>query len=134
MATAQWWIEPTADLWPDLADALRIDVVDLDAVDTARDQVRLTWATTVRILDAEAVRSLARDTCTDPAGHADIDRSFAPRGITPPTRPHRSPVPCTRGLVAPCCAEAGMPVARRVGTAPGGLWARIRAWPRSTAM
>lgn len=63
---------------PDLLEALRIDEVELDATDTAPDRVRLTWSVAVRIVDAEAVRALARTTCGDDAAAlVEIDRSFA---------------------------------------------------------
>ncbi len=77
-AAAQWWIEPTQGLWPQLAESLRVDAVDLDGTGTGPNQVRLSWAVTVRILDPDALRAAAaRAAGTDPAARTEIETSFA---------------------------------------------------------
>ncbi|HVL86342.1 MAG TPA: hypothetical protein VM367_18905 [Pseudonocardia sp.] len=60
-AAVRWWIEPTEGLWPQLAEALRIEAVDLDANDEGPRQVRVVWAVTVRIADVHLVRRHARN-------------------------------------------------------------------------
>ena len=42
--------------WPQLAEALRLDAVDLDATDESPRQVRACWSVTVTITDQQALR------------------------------------------------------------------------------
>ncbi len=60
-AAVRWWIEPTEGLWPQLAEALRIDAVALDATDEGPRHVRVEWAVTVRIADVHPVRQHAHN-------------------------------------------------------------------------
>ena len=78
-AAVQWCLEPTEGLWPLLEDALRIDHVEIATTDEGPGRVLATWTVTVRIIDANALRELARSACVadDHAAHAEIDASFA---------------------------------------------------------
>lgn len=58
-AAVRWWIDPTAGTWPELAEALRLDAVDLDATDETPRQVRASWSVTVTITDLDVLRTLA---------------------------------------------------------------------------
>jgi hypothetical protein len=49
-AAVRWWIEPTG-IWPQPADTLRLDAVDLDAADKGAQLVRARWRVTVTITD-----------------------------------------------------------------------------------
>ena len=49
-AAVRWWIDPTTGIWPELAEALRIDVVDIDATDETTRRVRAHWSVTVTII------------------------------------------------------------------------------------
>ena len=69
-AAVRWWVEPTTGVWPQLADALRLDAVYLDATDESPRQVRARWSVTVTITD---VRLLRRQVC----GHDRPDETFA---------------------------------------------------------
>ncbi len=68
-AAVRWWTEPTTGTWPQLAEALRLDVVDLDATDTSPRQVRARWSVTVTITDIDLLRTQA-------PGQGDADETF----------------------------------------------------------
>jgi hypothetical protein len=68
-AAVRWWIEPTTGTWPQLAEALRLDVVDLDATDESPRQVRARWSVTVTITDIDFLRRHA-------AGPVDPNETF----------------------------------------------------------
>ena len=70
-SAVQWWIEPTAGVWPELAEALRVDAVDLEATDAGPGRVRATWSVAVTISDVRELRSHNRP----PTGTG--DESFA---------------------------------------------------------
>jgi hypothetical protein len=55
-AAVRWWIEPTTGIWPQLAEALRLDAVDLDATDESPQRVRARWSVTVTIADIHLLR------------------------------------------------------------------------------
>lgn len=55
-AAVRWRVEPTTGVWPQLAEALRLEAVDLDATDEGPRLVRVRWAVTVRIADAHLLR------------------------------------------------------------------------------
>jgi hypothetical protein len=55
-AAIRWWVEPTTGVWPQLAEALQLEAVDLDATDEGPRRVRARWAVTVRITDAHLLR------------------------------------------------------------------------------
>ena len=55
-AAVRWWIEPTTGTWPQLAEAVRLDAVDLDATDESLRQVRARWSVTVMITDIQLLR------------------------------------------------------------------------------
>jgi hypothetical protein len=50
-AAVRWWIEPTTGTWPQLAEALRLDAIDLDTTDESPERVRARWSVTVTITD-----------------------------------------------------------------------------------
>lgn len=60
-AAVRWWIEPTTGTWPQLAAALRLGAVDLDATDETPRQVRACWSVTVTITDLDLLRTLTAD-------------------------------------------------------------------------
>ncbi|MEJ7705029.1 MAG: hypothetical protein WKF47_15875 [Geodermatophilaceae bacterium] len=73
-AAVRWWIEPTTGTWPWLAEALRLDAVDLDCddLDTTDEnprQVRAHWSVTVTITDIDLLR-------TQVPGQGDSDDTF----------------------------------------------------------
>jgi hypothetical protein len=78
-AAVQWCLEPTEGLWPLLEGALRIDQVKMATTDEGPARVRASWTVTVRIIDADAVRELARSACLvgDATARADVDAGFA---------------------------------------------------------
>jgi hypothetical protein len=55
-AAIRWWIEPTSRIWPELAEALRLDAVGLDATDESPQRVRARWSVTVTISDIHLLR------------------------------------------------------------------------------
>jgi len=55
-AAVRWWIEPTTGIWPQLAEALRLDAIDLDATDEGPRRVRARWSVTVTITDIHLLR------------------------------------------------------------------------------
>jgi hypothetical protein len=55
-AAVRWWIEPTSGIWPQLAEALRLDAVGLDATDESPQGVRARWSVTVTITDIHLLR------------------------------------------------------------------------------
>jgi hypothetical protein len=55
-AAIRWWIEPTTGIWPQLAEALRLDAVDLDTTDESPQRVRARWSVTVTITDIHLLR------------------------------------------------------------------------------
>jgi hypothetical protein len=55
-AAVRWWIEPTSGIWPQLAEALRLDAVGLDATDESPQRVRARWSVTVTITDIHLLR------------------------------------------------------------------------------
>ena len=52
-------VEPTTGTWPQLAEELQLEAVDLDATDEGPRRVRARWAVTVRITDAHILRQSA---------------------------------------------------------------------------
>jgi hypothetical protein len=60
-AAVRWWIEPTTGIWPQLAEALRLDAIDLDTTDESPQRVRARWTVTVTITD---IHLLNRNTAT----------------------------------------------------------------------
>jgi hypothetical protein len=55
-AAVRWWIEPTTGIWPQLAEALRLDAVDLDTTDESPQRVHARWSVTVTITDIHLLR------------------------------------------------------------------------------
>lgn len=68
-AAVRWWVEPTTGLWPQLAEALRLEAVDLDTIDQGPRRVRASWAVTVRITDPHLL-------CRPAAGPDLTDETF----------------------------------------------------------
>jgi hypothetical protein len=58
-AAVRWWIDPTAGIWPELAEALRLDVVDIGATDETTRRVRAHWSVSVTITDIRLLRAQA---------------------------------------------------------------------------
>ena len=58
-AAIRWWIDPTTGIWPELAEMLRLDLVDIDATDETTLRVRARWSVTVTITDIRLLRSQA---------------------------------------------------------------------------
>jgi hypothetical protein len=54
-----WWINPTTGIWPELAEALRLDVVDIDATDETRRRVQAHWSVRVTITDIRLLHAQA---------------------------------------------------------------------------
>jgi hypothetical protein len=74
--------DPTTGIWPDLAEALRLDVVDIDATDETTRRARAHWSGIVTITDIRLLRARA------PARSCRMSPS--PRsGTAPPTPSHR---------------------------------------------
>ena len=55
-AAVRWWIEPTSGIWPQLAEALRLDAVGLDATDESPQRVHARWSVAVTITDIHLLR------------------------------------------------------------------------------
>jgi hypothetical protein len=55
-AAIRWWIESTTGTWPQLAEALRLDAVDLDTTDESPQRVHARWSVTVTITDIHLLR------------------------------------------------------------------------------
>jgi hypothetical protein len=49
-------MEPAAGSWPQLADTLRLDAVDLDATEEGPQWIRVRWSLTVTITDIHLLR------------------------------------------------------------------------------
>lgn len=81
-AAVRWWVEPTTGVRPELADALRVDAVDLDATDESRGRLRVRWAVSVRITDVRLLRQHADD-------RADLAEAHR-RSLEPGRRPLRT--------------------------------------------
>lgn len=60
-AAVRWWIDPATGIWPELAEALRVDVVDIDAADETTRRVRAHWSVSVTITDLHLLRSRTGD-------------------------------------------------------------------------
>jgi hypothetical protein len=60
-AAARWWIDHTTGMWPELAEALRIDIVDIDATEETTRRVRAHWSVSVTITDLHLLRSRTGD-------------------------------------------------------------------------
>lgn len=55
-AAFRWWIETAAGIWPQLADTLRLDAVDLDATEEGPQRIRVRWSLTATITHIHLLR------------------------------------------------------------------------------
>ncbi len=69
-AAVRWCLEPTTGTWPEMAEALRLDAIELDAIDEGPNRVLASWSATVTITDLDLLRRLAGDP-------GDMEETFA---------------------------------------------------------